>query len=418
MMSVNGGRGGKHVAGARQKQQSRSKGAEEDAAARRRRNIDEDDPSGGQTRIYDREAIHGAVNAKGKKKKRIWLRVLIAVLVFLLAVGGTLVALYCIYVKPPEVADKTNSNQTTADSNTEQQDDTQDDDKEDVPLTGRREGVYTFALIGMDQVGANTDTIMVVTFDTTAHTLNVVSIPRDTLVNVSWSTKKVNSLYGNGGIEMLMDGLQDLVGYEIDFHVLVDLDAFKKLVDEVGGIWFDVPEDMYYTDPTQNLYISVPAGYQCLNGEDAMGVVRFRATYVEGDIQRIRVQQDFMKAAIKQMLENVGSINITTLVDIFLNDVDTDLTNGNCVWLAQEFFKMDMSHVEFMTMPGNYTDSVYGGSYVTILLDDWLDMINTYLNPFYEKITLEDQDILTRDPDSGRIYATTGVYAGDESWGN
>ena len=90
----------------------------------------------------------------------------------------------------------------------------------------------------------------------------MVSIPRDTLVNVSWSTKKVNSLYGNGGIEKLMDGLQDLVGYKIDFHVLVDLNAFKKLVDEIGGIWYDVPENMYYHDPTQNLTINVSAGYQ------------------------------------------------------------------------------------------------------------------------------------------------------------
>ena len=139
---------------------------------------------------------------------------------------------------------------------------------------------------------------------------------------------------------------------------------------------------------------------------------------MEGDIKRIRVQQDFLKAAIKQILENAGSMNISTLVDIFLNDVDTDLTNGNCVWLAQEFFKMNMDDIEFMMMPGNYNDSVYGGSYVTIYLDDWLEMINTYLDPFYEKITLADQNILTRNLDTGRIYSTSGVYAGDESWGN
>jgi LCP family protein required for cell wall assembly len=415
MMNMNGKRGGKHAAGS--KRLHNSKKTENGKTNYRDENPVRDVPNSEQTRVYDRKAIADAANQVEKKKKRIWLRVLIGILVFLLAVGATLVALYFIYVKPPEVSDQINNDMQPQPDDTVQ-DDTPDDAEDDAEPTGRRDGVYTFALVGMDQVGANTDTIMIVTFDTVEHTMNVVSIPRDTLVNVSWSVKKVNSLYGNGGMDKLMDGLEDILGYEIDFHVLVDLNAFKTLVDEIGGVWFDVPQNMYYSDPTQDLYINIDAGYQCLNGEDAMGVVRFRATYVEGDIKRIEVQQEFMKAAIKQMLDNVGSMNISTLISIFLNDVDTDLTNGNCVWLAQEFFKMNMDDIEFMTMPGNYNDSVYGGSYVTIYIDEWLDMINTYLNPFYEEITVKDQDILTRDPDSGRIYATSGVYAGDASWGN
>src|SRR5699024_2504959 len=95
-------------------------------------------------------------------------------------------------------------------------------------LSPLNEQVYTFLFVGLDKAGYTTDTMMVGRIDTKNHEINVVSIPRDTMVNVSWSVKKVNTLYaadinsGGNGIDGLMDGLKDILGFQIDCYAVVD----------------------------------------------------------------------------------------------------------------------------------------------------------------------------------------------------
>ncbi|NMA25862.1 MAG: hypothetical protein GX936_09390 [Clostridiales bacterium] len=270
---------------------------------------------------------------------------------------------------------------------------------------------FTFVILGMDNGFGNTDTIMVATFDSTNYTLNVVSIPRDTLVNVSWPTKKANTLYSNGGIEKVIDGMTALLGFRPDHYIRIELDAFSKLVDAVGGVYFNVPKDMNYDDDAQNLHIHLTAGPQRLNGDKALQLVRAREkVWATGDIGRIETQQAFLKAAAKQILEKKNTIKITALIDIFLNDIDTDLTEGNLGWFAKEFLKMDAEKVSFETIPAKYNDSVKGVSYCTIKLDEWLDIVNTKLNPFEYEITAEDVSILTRNA-KGELYVTDGNWA-------
>ena len=286
------------------------------------------------------------------------------------------------------------------------------------PIANRTGQKYTFLAVGMDDGNGNTDTIMVATFDTEDYSLNVVSIPRDTLVNVSWNTKKVNSIYANRGIDGLKTGIADLVGYEVDFYGIIDLDAFVKLVDAIGGVDYYIPQDMKYSDPAQDLYIDFKEGMAHLNGEDAVKIMRFRSGYANADIGRIGTQQDFLMTVAEQLLSNVDAVPITTLADVFISDVKTDLSYGEIIWFAKELLKMDVENITFHTLPANYGDSVNRLSYVTIYVDEWLEMINEYLNPFDEDIQLSNLNILTRDPNTGRIYSTSGVYAGNSSWGN
>ena len=215
----------------------------------------------------------------------------------------------------------------------------------------------------------------------------------------------------------MMESFGDLMGYVPDFYVMVDLQAFAALVDAVGGVYYDVPVNMYYNDPAQDLYINISAGEQLLNGEDALKVVRFRSGYATADIGRIDTQQDFLKTAAEQVLANKDSLKITSLVDIFLNYVETDLTYGNLIWFAQEFYKMDSENIRFHTLPANYWDSINGASYVTIYANEWLELINEYLNPYDEDITMDALSVLTRNA-SGYLYSTDGVYAGSSSWGS
>ena len=137
----------------------------------------------------------------------------------------------------------------------------------------RREQTYTFLLACPDQVSGNADAIMLVTYDVPNQKIGMLSVPRDTLVDES--SPKINSSL-HGGIENLQDVVSDLVGYPIDFYITIDLDGFVELVDAVGGVEFDVPVEMYYSDPTQDLNIFFQPGMQHLDGQAAMEVCRFR----------------------------------------------------------------------------------------------------------------------------------------------
>ena len=346
------------------------------------------------------------------KKKTSGVKVLVIILIVLALIAAALFALYKIGVKPPSInlLRRPHAGGSTAEGYSDQD--------PTAPSPAARDGSkYTFLVMGTDDANSNTDTIMVATFDTEDYTMNVVSIPRDTLVNVPWYVKKVNSLYTSVGIEGTIEHLADILGYEVDHYAIVDLDAFQLLVDAVGGVWYDVPVDMDYEDEYQDLYIHIPAGEQWLDGAHAVQVMRFRSGYENADIGRIATQQDFMSTLIYQVLENRDSISIPTLVELVVKYVETDLNSGNLIWFIQELYKIDAENVSFTTMPGNYGDMVDEISFVSIKVDEWLELINTKLNPFDEPITMNEVSILTRDGD-GYLYSTDGYYAGDPSWGS
>lgn len=283
------------------------------------------------------------------------------------------------------------------------------------PSTGRRPNTYTVLVVGEDVAGMNTDTIMVGTLDIDAGTLDVVSIPRDTLVNVPWNIKKVNTYYASaGGIEGLMDGLSELLGFRIDSYIIMNVYCFEQVIDAIGGVYFDVPVNMSWGDPTIGRSYNIAAGEQWLDGYNALGVVRFRKNtdgtgYPTGDIGRIETQQKFLKACAKQMLKLGNIPNLGKVTSIVTDNLDTNLSSGNMAFFAQEFLKLDGDSIRFHTMP---YEAVYikGGSYVSLQLDDWLKMLNQYINPYYSDITAGNLDVLTYS--NGTFYATTGVLAG------
>ena len=285
----------------------------------------------------------------------------------------------------------------------------------------RKNGCYTFLIAGKDKAAGLTDTVLVGMMDTKAHTLRFVSIPRDTAVNISWSPKKINQYYpaaenqGQNGVTALVEGVEKLIGYRVDCYAIFDVEVFVELVDTMGGVWFDVPIDMNYDDPDQELWIHVNQGYQLLSGYDAMGVFRYRKTYVDGDIGRLSVQHDLLKAIASQLL-TLGNIpNVRQLVQIYERDVITNLSTGNVMFFLKEFLKLSDENIVFDTIPGNYGGEVRGMSYVIIYLNQWLDYLNAYLNPFNEPITTSNLDLIYAD-NNGNLTATTGTIRGNDRW--
>ena len=284
-----------------------------------------------------------------------------------------------------------------------------------VPTSGRRSGVYTMLVVGQDVAGMNTDTIMVGVFDTEAGKLNIVSIPRDLLVNVSWSVKKVNSIYGMTGTEEgLVEGISNILGYKVDNYAVVNVYAVEQVIDAIGGVYFDVPMNMSWGDPTIGRNYNIPAGEQWIDGYNALGVLRFRRNtdgtgYPTGDIGRVETQQKFAMALAKQMLKLGNIPNLSKIIDIVLDNLKTDLTASNIAFFAQEFLKLDGDDINFYTVP---YEPVYirGGSYVSLQMQPWLDLLNENFNPYYETITEKNLNVLTFS--GGSFYATTGVLAG------
>ncbi len=283
------------------------------------------------------------------------------------------------------------------------------------PKSGRKDGSFTFAIVGADVASGNTDVILVGKLDTVEGTLNVCSIPRDTLIN--YGINRINSAYaigennkskGNSGVDNLKKELKKLMGFEIDNYAVVDTKAVAEIIDAIGGVYFDVPQDMVYNDPFQDLNINIKKGYQLLSGEDAVKVLRFRHNYAGGDIQRIGVQQDFFKAIAKQLLDLKNIPNMTAAIEIYNKRVETDLKPENVAWYLTQFLNLDFNNINFMTLPGNTNGSINGASYVFIHVDEWLEMVNTYLNPFYEQVTENHVSIKTSS-DGSSLWTTAGA---------
>jgi polyisoprenyl-teichoic acid--peptidoglycan teichoic acid transferase len=183
----------------------------------------------------------------------------------------------------------------------------------------------------------------------------------------------------------------------VDFCVSVDLKGFVRLVDQLGGVDFDVPIDMDYDDPYQDLHIHFKKGMQHLDGQQALEVVRFRHNndgtgYGTEDIGRIGTQQAFLKAVAQKLLKLE---NIPAMAEVFLKYVKTDLTLGNLVWLGNEALSMGGTDaLSFATLPGDGTGWYKGMSVYALEPDAALTMVNAMLNPYVDDIAAGDMNIL------------------------
>lgn len=236
----------------------------------------------------------------------------------------------------------------------------------------RREGVYTCLIMGSDDGNGLADTIMIGVFDTRNRTADLISVPRDTLVSVNGRDRKINSVYGVGGVELLRDTLEDALAIPLDFYVEVELDAFAAIVDEIGGVWFDVPMDMDYEDPYQDLVIHVEQGYQLLDGEKAMGVMRFRSGYASQDIGRTQTQRAFLTAMVKQTVTLSNATKVRSLIQILNDYVYSDIPLDNMLYFATHAIGMDLDTALSSTILPNE----WKAPYVELVDSDVLELVN------------------------------------------
>ena len=262
---------------------------------------------------------------------------------------------------------------------------------------------------------------MVARFDTKKHEINLVSIPRDAIINVDWEIRKINAVYagslnfGGTGIDSLMNHVQRYIGFEPDYYAVLNIDTFMQLIDEVGGVDFDVPEavDYGFGDVRPGLYITLSPGPQHLNGEQAMAIVRNRVGYEGGDLRRIEIQHAFLKACLDQFL-SIGTIpHVGGVLKILGENLKTDLSAGNIAWFLSRAMSCRGEDIHFYTMPSDHR-LISGYSYLLPSVYEWLKMINDCLSPFEGGgIGFGNLDVVYCD-ESGRFRATSGGLSGPD----
>ena len=303
-------------------------------------------------------------NVQKRRKKRSPLRtflkiVFTIVLVFLVVAAGGLAA----YLKFGPAENETNTNTSSNTSNNQ---------------NGGLLGLFTdkgialnVAVFGVDLDETRTDVIFIVHFDSKQEQINVLSVPRDTRVEVADSVRqkldeagryypdvcKINEVHSYAGKELGPEcavlQLEDLLDIDIDHYVKVNVEGFKNIVDAIGGVDIDVPQDMYHVDDDPEFTINLKQGMQHLDGTQALQLVRYRS-YKLGDETRVQVQQLFLKEFANKIM-NTGTIlsNLPELIQNVYTYVTTDISLVDALGYLKYIDDVDMDKTQMDVLPGS-----------------------------------------------------------------
>ena len=211
--------------------------------------------------------------------------------------------------------------------------------------TKKNLGEFKVLILGIstDQENVDlTDTIMVASYNPNTQKATLLSIPRDTYTgkNAAKATayEKINALYNRKHRpDETLEAVNEITKLNIEYYVVVRTEALIKLVDVIGGITFNVPIDMDYDDPTQDLHIHLEQGEQELDGNKAEQLVRFRHNnngtsypeeYGDNDLGRMRTQREFIMQVLKQTAKPGNIFKLGAILDVAKEYVTTNIDFG------------------------------------------------------------------------------------------
>lgn len=206
------------------------------------------------------------------------------------------------------------------------------------------------------------DSIMVFNVDLLNDHINVLSIPRDSRVDIpGYKNKtKINHSFAYGGIDLTKETVGNVLGVPIDYYAVTNFAGFEDIVETLGGVYIDVPKRM----KTHTRYgdIDLQPGYQLLDAHDALGFVRYRYD-AGGDIARAERQQLFLKAVYQRILSFDSATKLPQIINQVLDMVDTDLSAVQLVALVDHFKSVDLDEAFTNETVGGHSETIGGGSY-------------------------------------------------------
>ncbi len=278
-----------------------------------------------------------------------------------------------------------------------------------VSLDNPKGGVVNILALGTDEGGYRSDTIMLININGETGKLNILSIPRDTAIasrnsdgSIAYNSRgvpsfnKINSYLAIGKQqvakgqaklpeELMIRKVKEITGLPIHYYVTVDFDGFIDIIDALGGVDFNVPEDMNYDDPSQDLHIHLKKGQQHLDGQAAHDFVRYRS-YKNGraDLARVDAQQNFIKEIVRQKLtaENIGKVD--EIYGIISKNVTTNYKLKDLRSSLGTIEKLNADKVKMYVLP-NTPSMINGTSYVLYNTEENMEELDKILDNFRSK---------------------------------
>lgn len=222
---------------------------------------------------------------------------------------------------------------------------------------------FTILILGTDErkdeTQARSDTIMLAFVDTKFQKISILSLPRDTYINIPGvrNKTKLNHAHAIGGTKLTADTLQDYLGVNIDYYIETNFAGFAKVIDALGGIDILVEKHMYYRPEG----IDLQEGLQHLDGDKALQYVRFRSDG-QGDVGRIERQQKFLHAVTDKLLTPQTIIKLPKIVEAVSQAIKTDMEYPTLLSLAGIAKNLNSKSVSTNMLPGT-AEYIGGVSY-------------------------------------------------------
>ncbi|MFW6278830.1 MAG: LCP family protein [Bacillota bacterium] len=228
------------------------------------------------------------------------------------------------------------------------------------PFTSSRLNILLTGSDDSDESEPRSDTIIIASIDLESEDIGLLSIPRDTYLEIPGHGKnKINASYAYGGIDLVIKTLESYLDIPIDYYVDLNFAGFSRAVDVLGGIEIDIEKDLNYVDEAADLEIDISKGRQQLDGEEALDYVRYRGP-IHGDIGRVHRQQKFLKSAFRRLMQPDVLVKLPSLYNEFSEHVETNISSVDFAPFLKLIKQINMDHLKMETLPGEprYIDEV------------------------------------------------------------
>lgn len=303
-------------------------------------------------------------------------------------------------------------------------DDTEPEEGDFEQLTYSSDSKVSYILVtGVDPQGTLTDIIIVACIDHEKNTLNFLQIPRDTFIGDDVPSRKVNAVYGNPrkgekNINALRRRLSSYFGIPLDHYVKFTVKGFSNVIDALGGVTVNIEtpnsNGIDIMNPFTKKHERIGPGVVTLKGPQAVGFVRKRTGvkdgYVKGDIDRIEAQREVYVALAKK-LQTMSTSQMVTIAKNCYNEVATDMSIGQILGYATEVKDISMDNIGIYAVPGQFT--TYNGlSMWSPHKEEYIEIFNTYMNPYGVPITVDDIQMIELHKRLGKSTVPSEVEQG------
>lgn len=289
------------------------------------------------------------------------------------------------------------------------------------------DGKINVLLMGVDVDGLRTDAIMLASFDTETKEVNMLSIPRDTKMYIGNRYQKINAAHAFvdesgeiGGATATCEAVTRITGIPINYYVDFSFDAVAHVIDELGPIEFTIPDlygdgvGMVYDDPVQSLHINLPPGDYQLNGQQAVWLMRYRhgnvdpstgvfKGYVNGDSDRVEMQQKFLKAVVDQKVNASLILKIPSIFKDISSEIKTNFTVSEVIKYSKYLADFSSVNIHSYSLPGEYSSDSANGDVWIPNMDEIRTMVQDVFGYPADNITTDNPKNATRESGSSSL---------------